>query len=274
MISTTPATARRAPGASTPDRAALPSVRILGSRVDLPDVCAVTAILEDWIRRRGPCRQVVVTGFHGLWEAHRDPRLKAILNAADLWIPDGIAPVLIARIKGVRPVRRTPGAEVMEAFFERAAERGYSSFFLGDTESTLAALRERIGSRYPRHRIAGTLSPPFRALTADEDEEIVRRINEARPDVLWVGLGTPKQDRWIREHKERLDVPVAAGVGAAFRFLSGRVRRAPSWMGDAGLEWLWRLFHEPRKLWRRVFWDGPQFLAHAALDLAGLRRYR
>jgi N-acetylglucosaminyldiphosphoundecaprenol N-acetyl-beta-D-mannosaminyltransferase len=263
-------------GGGNPGVEALPSVRILGSRVHLPDLSTVTAWMEGRIRawRRGrPCAQMVVTGFHGLWEAHRDNGLRAILNAADLWLPDGIAPVAIARLRGVRGAVRTPGADVMRAYFEAANRKNLSSYFLGDTEETLEALTERLEAAYPGHRIAGTYSPPFRPLTPKEDEAIVRRINLARPDVLWVGLGTPKQDRWISERKERLEVPVAAGVGAAFGFLSGRVSRAPEWMGRCGMEWAWRVAHEPRKLWRRVLLDGPRFATHACLELAGLRRY-
>jgi N-acetylglucosaminyldiphosphoundecaprenol N-acetyl-beta-D-mannosaminyltransferase len=174
----------------------------------------------------------------------------------------------------MRGAVRTPGADVMRAFFELADRANLSSFFLGDTEETLAALKERLERSYPGHRVAGTCSPPFRALTADEDGEIVATINEARPDVLWVGLGTPKQDRWIHERKDRLRVPVAAGVGAAFGFLSGRVSRAPGWVGRCGMEWAWRVAHEPRKLWRRVLLDGPRFVAHACLELTRLRTYR
>jgi len=159
------------------------------------------------------------------------------------------------------------------AFFERANSKGYSSFFYGDTDETLAALRERLEREYSNHKVAGTFSPPFGAVSPEEDEAHVRMINDARPDVLWVGLGTPKQDRWIFEHQERLRVPVAVGVGAAFGFLSGRVKRAPAWIGRCGFEWLWRLAREPKKLWRRDLLDGPRFLFHVALELCGLRRY-
>lgn len=223
--------------------------------------------------REPRCRRIVVSGFHGIWEAFRDPQLRAILNSADLWVPDGIAPVAVARLRGCRHTERVPGAELMQAFFERADERGYRSFFYGDSDETLQALRRRLERDYPGHTVAGVYSPPFRELTPEEDERHVRMINEARPDVLWVGLGMPKQDRWIYEHADRLQVPVAVGVGAAFRFLSGHVKRAPQWMGNCGLEWAYRLWREPRKCWRRSLVQGPQFVAHVALELAGLRSY-
>ncbi len=250
------------------------AMKILGARIDLITPSQVTREMEGWIAARdGQCRRVVVTGFHGIWEAHKHPDVKSVLNSADLWVPDGIAPVWVARLRGFRGVQRIPGADLMRAFFERANEKGYSSFFYGDTEQTLDALRKRLERDYPNHRVAGTFSPSFGAVPHEEDEAHVRMINDARPDVLWVGLGLPKQERWIFDHQRRLQVPVAAGVGAAFGFLSGRVKRAPAWLGRCGLEWLWRLAHEPGKLWRRDLLDGPRFLGHVFLELTGLRHY-
>jgi N-acetylglucosaminyldiphosphoundecaprenol N-acetyl-beta-D-mannosaminyltransferase len=254
----------------------LTSFKVLGSRINLVDIPNISLIIEQWIneyKTHKKCRQMVVTGFHGIWEAHKDPDFKAILNSADLWVPDGIAPVWIARIKGLRNADRTPGAEIMQAFFELANEKGYSSFFYGDTEETLKVLKEDLEKKYPGHRVAGTYSPPFRLLTPEEDEQAVKRINDSRPDVLWVGLGLPKQDRWVFEHKDRLNVPIAAGVGAAFLFLSGKVKRVPGWVGRSGLEWLWRFILEPKKLWRRDLIDGPQFLWHVLMELSGIRKY-
>lgn len=256
--------------------AELPSVKVLGSRIHLLDVPHVMSFMSQWIegyQQGKKCRQIIVTGFHGIWEAYKDKRLKAMLNLADLWIPDGIAPVWVARIRGFKNINRVPGAEIMPAFLKLANEKGYSSFFYGDTEETLAALRNNIQQKYPGHRIAGTFSPPFRRLSPDEEAEHVRMINAARPDVLWVGLGLPKQEEWIHRNLERLKVPVAIGVGACFVFFSGRVRLAPEWIGRLGFEWIWRLIQEPRKLWRRDFIDIPQFAMHVIMELAGLRKY-
>lgn len=216
-------------------------------------------------------RQIIVTGFHGIWEAHQHKALNTIFNSADLWVPDGIAPVLIARLKGVREMVRTPGAELMQAFFKKADYNGYSSFFYGDTEKTLTGLSKKLLTDYPGHKIAGMFSPPFRPLTKREDENIIRMINDARPDLLWVALGLPKQECWIFERRNKLKVPIAIGVGAAFSFLSGDVKRVPKWVGENGLEWLWRFIQEPKKLWRRDLLDGPRFLWHVFLELAGPR---
>ena len=253
---------------------ARPRVSILGSHVDLLELDEAVLLIQNWIAARdGQCRQVVVSGFHALWEAHCDPAFRQMVNSAALWLPDGIAPIWLARVHGLRAVARIPGAELMEALLAKADMAGYSSFFYGDTEETLTKLTDTLQEKYHGHRIAGMLSPPFRALTPEEDEEDVRRINEQNPDILWVGLGTPKQDQWIFEHRDRLKVPVAIAVGAAFRFLSGQTKRAPSWLGRAGLEWAYRLAKEPKKCWRRCLVQGPQFLVLAVLELIGVRRY-
>ena len=243
-------------------------VRVLGSRVHLASLPQTLDLIDGWIEPGDRlCRRVTVTGFHGLWEAHKDAELRGILNSAELWVPDGIAPVWVARLKGHGHVARVSGAEIMEGFFERADTSGYSSYFYGDREETLAALRRTLESKHPGHRIAGTCSPPFRVLTPEEDEAIVAQINAAKPDVLWVELGMPKQDRWIYERRDRLKVPVAIGVGAAFAFVAGTVRRCPEWMGRWGVEWVYRFLREPKKLWRRDLIDGPRFLFELGKEL-------
>lgn len=251
-----------------------PTVRILGSRVHLVSATATVDHIERWIQFSDDhCHQVIVTGFHGLMEAHKNPGLRSILNSADLWVPDGIAPVWLAQLRGHRNVVRAPGTEIMVEFLRRARQKDLSSYFYGDTEQTLASLCHTVSQKYPGHRIAGSYSPPFRALTPEEDTEIIDRINAARPDVLWVALGTPKQDLWIHERLARLNVPVAIGVGAAFAFVGGTVSRCPQWIGNAGFEWVWRFLREPHKLWRRDIFDGPRFIFHAGVDLLRNREY-
>jgi len=257
-LSLSPRRAQHASGVS------LPAIDIMGCRVNRVSLNDAVDQLEQWIcAPLERVRFVVATGFHGMWEAHRNAEFKRLLNGADMFCPDGIAPVWLSRLQGEPLCGRIPGPDLLEAFVGRAHEKGYSSFFLGDSAETLAALEARSQAEFPGHRIAGLLSPPFRALTPQENAQIVETINRSRPDVLWVALGLPKQERWIYEHLDRLRVPVAVAVGAAFGFFSRRVRRAPEWMGNYGLEWLWRLATEPRKVWRRDIIDGPRFLAVA-----------
>jgi N-acetylglucosaminyldiphosphoundecaprenol N-acetyl-beta-D-mannosaminyltransferase len=240
-----------------------PTVNILGSHVHLLSTQRTVDYIENWIHLRdGACRQIVATGFHGLLEASRSEKVHSVLNSAELWVPDGIAPVWIARLRGHREAVRSPGPEVFAEFLNRANLNGYSSFFYGDTEQTLAELTQTVEIKYPGHRVVGCFSPPFRSLTPEEDQAIIDRINEARPDVLWVALGLPKQDIWIHDRLSRLKVPVAIGVGAAFAFVAGTVPRCPEWIGRAGFEWVFRLLAEPRD-----FLDGPLFIYHAGLEL-------
>jgi len=248
------------------------SIEILGCSVSRVTIDEALNRIERWIElREGRCRFVVATGFHGIWEAHNNPQLRLVLNAADLFCPDGIAPVMISRLRGLPLPGRVPGPDLLARFAVRANRKGYRSFFYGDTEETLGGLKERFERCHPGHRVVGTLSPPFRKLELEEERAMVKQINEAGPDVLWVGLGLPKQEWWIHRNLNALQVPVVVGAGAAFRLVSGQVRRAPAWMGGAGLEWLWRLAMEPAKLWRRDLVDGPQFLYRALAETLQLR---
>lgn len=250
-------------------------IPILGAQIDQITTAEAVARVGTWIRERRPRpRHVVVTGFHGIWIGCQDPSFRSILNRADLFCPDGIAPIWLARLRGQPLPERIPGAELMRRLLDVSNTQGYSSFFYGDTIETLDALTNRLREHYPGHRVAGTLSPPFRTLSPAERAADLDRINASGADLLWVGLGLPKQERWIDAHLDHLRVPVVIGVGAAFGFLSGRVARVPSWIGNAGFEWLWRLAMEPRKLWRRDFIDGPRFLYHGLRESLGYRLRR
>ena len=211
--------------------------------------------------------------MHGIITAHRDSSFKEVLNSADLFAPDGILVMLVARLSGFSINRGRTGPALMWDFGKIASQRGHKYFIYGDTEDTLQALCEKLSETFPGIKLVGQFSPPFRDLTPEEDADVVRMINDAEPDVLWVGLGAPKQERWIFGHRDRLKVPVVVGVGAALKYHSGKVSRAPGRVRNLGLEWLWRLGQEPGRVWRRIFVDAPQFLLLAILELLGLKKY-
>ena len=238
----------------------IPSLRVLGVSVHLARMDQVLNLMDEWVEKRASCKYIVATGMHGVMEARRNPYFKSVIDSAGLFVPDGFSLVAVARLRGVKIRKRVSGPDLMWEACKHAAEVGHSVFFYGDSEETLGALSAKLKGCFPSLKIAGAHSPPFRPLTEEEDAEELAMINASGADILWVGLGLPKQEQWMYEHRDRLKVPVAVGVGAAFKFLSGRMKRAPSWIGDNGFEWLWRLALEPMRVWRRVFIDGPHFV--------------
>jgi N-acetylglucosaminyldiphosphoundecaprenol N-acetyl-beta-D-mannosaminyltransferase len=252
----------------------IPCLPVIGLPIHMIQIPDVVSLMTDWVcidRQR--CRWIVVADMHAAIAAHQCMEFRRMLDQADLIVPDGIGLVRVAQYKGASIQHRVAGTDLMNAFFARTKSMDISHFFLGDTEDTLRRLKSKLERTYTGLTIAGTCSPPFRSLTSEEDDAIVDVVNQARPDVLWVALGLPKQERWIFEHRHRLDVPLVLGVGAAFKFLAGTVRRAPGYVGHLGFEWLWRFAHEPRRLWRRVMIDAPQFVGLASLDVTGLRKF-
>lgn len=235
-------------------------VDVLGVRVSAIDLAAAVDTIDGWIRQ-GHRDYVCVTGVHGVMESQRDPKLKEIHNNAGLTTPDGMPLVWAGRRAGAASMSRVYGPDLMLSVLERGVTRGWSSFFYGGAVDTPDLLVDRLRLRFPALQVAGTMSPPFRPLTEQEDAEAIARINAASPDIVWVGLSTPKQERWMASHRATLEATVLVGVGAAFDFHAGLVRQAPPWMQQRGLEWLYRLRREPRRLWRRYLRNNPEFLA-------------
>lgn len=264
------------PGGNTPIKSPLPaasSFQVLDVRVDAVQIPGVIATMRDWIARRDGCRYIAVTGMHGVMEARHDAQFRAILNAASLVVPDGYPLAWLGRRRGCANLkRRVYGPELMAEFCRETASSGLRHFFYGGAPGVAEELASRFALRYPGLSVAGTYSPPFRALTPDERNEINGRIDRSAADIVWVGLSTPKQERWMFEQHTRLNVPVLVGVGAAFDFHTHRVAQAPEWMGENGLEWLFRLLREPRRLWRRYLIYGSEFALLVALESLGLRK--
>jgi N-acetylglucosaminyldiphosphoundecaprenol N-acetyl-beta-D-mannosaminyltransferase len=251
-----------------------PRLPIIGLPVHMVQISDVVSLMTDWVCvDRGHGHWIVVADMHAVVEAHRNAEFRRMLDHADLIVPDGIGLVRVAQLKGVPLRARVTGTDLMKAFFGKTSTMGISHYFLGDTTDTLRALQANLERTYPGFTIAGAYSPPFRTMTPEENLAMIRQINDANPDVLWVGLGLPKQERWIFTHRHCLNVPLVIGVGAAFKFLAGTVKRVPDRVGNMGLEWLWRLAHEPRRLWRRVVVEGPRFVGLAALDVTGIRKF-
>jgi N-acetylglucosaminyldiphosphoundecaprenol N-acetyl-beta-D-mannosaminyltransferase len=244
----------------------------LGIRVDAVQIPEVIAILERWITEGGAARYVAVTGMHGMTEAQRDPEFKAVLNGAGLVVPDGMPLVWLGRFHGINLKRRVYGPELMLSFCEATTGKGYRHFFYGGAEGVAEDLARRLQLRFPGLAVAGTYTPPFRPLTPKEESELAIHIAESRPDIVWVGLSTPKQEKWMFAHRH-LPVPVMIGVGAAFDLNSGRLKQAPVWMREHGLEWLFRLLAEPRRLWRRYLVQGPKFVYYVLAEICGLRKF-
>ena len=245
-------------------------VDVLGVQVSAIDVPAALATVDAWIAR-GERHYVCVSGVHGVMESLRDPALRAIHNAAGLVTPDGMPLVWLGRLAGQSQMARVYGPDLMLAACAHGVARGWRHFFYGGGDGVPEMLAERMRARAPGLDVVGTYSPPFRALAPEEEDAVVTRINAATPDVVWVGLSTPKQERWMAAYRARLTAPVLVGVGAAFDFHAGLKRQAPYWMQRSGLEWAFRLATEPRRLGRRYLVNNPLFVWHVARQLVAGR---
>jgi N-acetylglucosaminyldiphosphoundecaprenol N-acetyl-beta-D-mannosaminyltransferase len=250
----------------------VPQVHILGVGISAINMEMALQTIAGWLARREP-HYICVTGVHGVMESQRDVELRRIHNAAGLVTPDGMPLVWTSRALGFRHVQRVYGPDLMLAVCERSALWECRHFLYGGAPGVAVKLASRLQGRFPGLTIAGTYCPPFHPLTPEEDLMVVEQINAAQPDIVWVGLSTPKQERWMATHVQRVRAPVLIGVGAAFDFLSGVKKQAPPWMQHSGLEWLFRLVQEPRRLWRRYLINNPCFVWLLLLAVLGQKRY-
>ena len=245
---------------------------ILGVPVALTDYASALHVMDALVetRERG---YVCAAPVHALMVAQDDPEMLAALRGSTLVVPDGMPLVWAANLLGERLDDRVYGPELMLRYSDRCAERGHRVWLYGGRDQgSLVQLALSMRRRHPGIKIVGGYSPPFRALTSDEEDALVTQINEAKPDVLWVGIGVPKQEKWMAHMRERLEVPVMCGVGAAFDFHAGRVPQAPPWMQERGLEWIYRIVQEPRRLLPRYLYFNPRFVAAFARQYLAERR--
>lgn len=240
------------------DLALVDTCDIMGVHIVVTDMAKTLNLietkLEEW---RG--KYICVANVHTTVTAHDDSDYRKIQNGAVMALPDGGPLSQYSRERGYQTAQRVTGPDLMKEILAMSAEKGWRNYFYGSTPETLSMLRKKIEERYPGTSIAGMMSPPFRDLTPQEDAEIVREINATNPDFVWVGLGAPKQERWMAAHDGRIHA-LMVGVGAAFDYEAGNIKRAPQWMQKMNLEWLYRLLQDPKRLFKRYFETNTKFL--------------
>lgn len=216
------------------------------------------------LRRKG---YICMAGVHGIMEAYRDPELSGIYAESRLTLPDGTPTVWVGRLQGQQQMERIAGPDLMREVFRRREFAPYSHFLYGGKEGVAQELRERFAKQYPWANIVGASTPPYRDLTLGEEREFIARIRRLKPDIIWVGISTPRQERFMHRYLQRLDTTLMFGVGAAYDFHTGRIKDSPQWVKSIGMQWFHRLMQDPRRLWKRYLRNNPAFLWCMALDL-------
>jgi N-acetylglucosaminyldiphosphoundecaprenol N-acetyl-beta-D-mannosaminyltransferase len=248
----------------------IPSFRVVGVRVHAVQIPDVLRIIDHWIHERKAVHCVCQTGMHGASEAIKYPKLREMLNAMDLNNPDGVGTTWMARVHGFKHMkRRVYGPELMGTLFRETGPK-YKHFFYGNRVSQ--ELADLCTKKYGI-RVAGIYPLPIWPLPEAEKVKIAQEIESVSPDIVWVGLGSPRQEQWMYDFRNRLTVPILIGVGAAFDFHAGKLKQAPVWMQENGLEWFYRFVHEPKRLWRRYLVNGPLYLWNVGLELAHLKKF-
>lgn len=205
---------------------------------------------------------ICVSNVHTTVTAFEEPKYCAIQNGGIMAIPDGGPLSTVGRKRGHKSMERTTGPSLMGEIFKITAEKGYRHFFYGSKQETLDLLKQKLNENYPGIQIAGMYSPPFRPLTDEEDESVIKMINDTKSDFVWVGLGAPKQENWMAAHQGMID-GLMIGVGAGFDYYAGNIERAPQWMQKCNLEWLYRLIQDPKRLFQRYWHTNTKFIWNA-----------
>ncbi len=245
---------------------------MLGVGVSAINMTEALHLSERLLQQRGK-GYVCLTGVHGIMEAQRDDALRAILNRSFLCAPDGMPTVWVGRLQGHRNMRRVYGPDYMLEMCKLTAQAGVRHFLYGGKAGVASLLKQQLEVMAPGIEIIGTYTPPFRHLTRLEEDAMLAAVNYTRPDIIWIGLSTPKQERFMARYADRLDACLMVGVGAAFDIHAGLLADAPGWVKSCGLQWLDRLIREPHRLWRRYLTNNPKFLWDIGLQLSGLRRF-
>jgi N-acetylglucosaminyldiphosphoundecaprenol N-acetyl-beta-D-mannosaminyltransferase len=264
---------RRDPAAELPSAADIRTRDILGVPIAITDYERAMDVMDGMVARRER-GYVCAVAVHAVMVAQSDPAMRDALLGSTLTVPDGMPLVWAANLLGENLPQRVYGPELMRRYSQRCAAQGHRVWLYGGRDQGhLVQLALRLRQQHGGIKIVGGYAPPFRELTPEEEDGIADQINAARPDVLWVGIGVPKQEKWMARMRDKLDVPVLSAVGAAFDFHAGRISQAPSWMQDRGLEWTYRIAQEPRRLLPRYLYYNPRFmLAFARQYLRDSRR--
>ena len=248
-------------------------VNVLGVGISVINPQTALAAIAESIgqRRKG---YICVTGVHGVMEAQADEALRRVLNQAFLCTPDGMPMVWVGKLRGHRTMRRVYGPDLILAVCAWSEKHPCRHFFFGGVPGAAEQLRDKLKARFPGLQVVGCYTPPFRPLNTDEKMQLQKMVHAAQPDIMWIGLSTPKQERFMAEFSPRLEVTLMIGVGAAFDFHAGLVKQAPRWMQQSGLEWFYRLCREPRRLAGRYLRNNPLFLLKIVGQFLGLKKYR
>jgi N-acetylglucosaminyldiphosphoundecaprenol N-acetyl-beta-D-mannosaminyltransferase len=251
---------------------AVERVNVLGVGISILNLERARDIIAEALAagRKG---YITVTGVHGVSEAQADPEFRRILNQSFLCTPDGMPMVWMGKLAGHKEMNRVYGPDLMELICEAGVAHGWKHFFYGGAPGVAEELKAKLEKRFPGVNVVGTFTPPFRLLNPQEECELSEAVACAKPDLFWVGLSTPKQERFMAAYLPKLDTKLMIGVGAAFDFHAGKVKQAPRWIQRSGLEWAYRLWQEPARLWKRYARNNPLFVARALLQKSGLRNY-
>ena len=249
-----------------------PAANVLGVLVDALDMQSAIAVISQLLRssQKG---YVCAVGVHGVMEAQRNPTVAAAFAGASLSVPDGMPTAWVGRMQGHAHMERVAGPDLMLEVFRRPEFSHCRHFLYGGVAGVAQDLATKLRTRFPGTRIVGTFTPPFRDLTSAEFRELQKKVSAARPDIIWVGISTPRQELFMRKYLAHLETRLMFGIGAAFDFHTGRIHDCPNWVKKAGLQWFHRLLQEPRRLGHRYLRNNPEFLWKIALQLIGLRPY-
>ena len=247
-------------------------VNVLGVGISAINLDSAVAAICHALKQRAK-GYVCVTGVHGVSEAQQDQEFRRILNGSMLNTPDGMPMVWMGRLQGFREIARVYGPDLMLRLCATSLSEGFTHFLYGGQPGVADQLKSRLESRFSGIKIVGTYSPPFRPMTPSEEADLISRISLLQPDLFWVGLSTPKQEKFMAAYSQKLNARIFLGVGAAFDFHAGRLAQAPVWMQHSGLEWSFRLAREPRRLWKRYLKNNPLFLIRAFCQLTHLKAF-